>query len=77
MVRSSDIVPHSRYSWRSCAERPWSYSSEFTYPIPPRKPKIVKRIEKRVVDGVEQEVEVEVEEYEPIKRLFLFGGARD
>ncbi|KAI9058516.1 hypothetical protein FKP32DRAFT_1614925 [Trametes sanguinea] len=62
----------------SANERSWSYSSEtFTYPIPPRKPKIVKRIEKQVIDGVEQEVEVEVEEYEPIKRLFLFGGARD
>ncbi|KAI8978754.1 hypothetical protein BD414DRAFT_530481 [Trametes punicea] len=62
----------------SANARAWSYSSEaFTYPIMPRRPKIVKRIEKRIVDGVEQEVEVEVEEYEPIKRLFLFGGARD
>ncbi|KAI0372296.1 hypothetical protein BV20DRAFT_110885 [Pilatotrama ljubarskyi] len=58
--------------------RAWSYASEtFTYPIMPRQPKIEKRIEKKIIDGVEQEVEVEVEVYEPIKRLFLFGGARD
>ncbi|KAI0826945.1 hypothetical protein BC628DRAFT_1319521 [Trametes gibbosa] len=58
--------------------RSWSYDSEaFTYPIMAPKPKIETRIEKRVVDGVEQEVEVQVEVYEPIKRLFLFGGARD
>ncbi|KAI0349130.1 hypothetical protein OH77DRAFT_160346 [Trametes cingulata] len=58
--------------------RAWSYASEtFTYPTMPRPPKIEKRIEKRIVDGVEQDVEVEVEVYEPIKRLFLFGGARD
>lgn len=31
-----------------------------------------RRIEKHVVDGVEQEVEVEVEL--PLKRLFLFPG---
>ncbi|CDO69858.1 hypothetical protein BN946_scf184884.g17 [Trametes cinnabarina] len=61
----------------SANARSWSCSSDtFTYPIPPRRPKVVKRIEKKIVDGVEQEVEVEVEEYEPIKRLFLFGGAR-
>ncbi|KAI0632248.1 hypothetical protein C8Q77DRAFT_1074280 [Trametes polyzona] len=58
--------------------RSWSYDSQtFTYPIMPPRPKIVTRIEKRVVDGVEQDVEVQVEEYEPIKRLFLFGGARN
>ncbi|OJT14918.1 hypothetical protein TRAPUB_8524 [Trametes pubescens] len=58
--------------------RSWSYDSEaFTYPVMPRRPKIEKRIEKQIVDGVEQEVEVEVEVYEPIKRLFLFGGARN
>ncbi|TBU29965.1 hypothetical protein BD311DRAFT_660132 [Dichomitus squalens] len=58
--------------------RTWSYSSEtFTYPIMRTAPKKEKRIERRVVDGVEQDVEVEVEVEEPIKRLFLFGGARD
>lgn len=40
--------------------------------IPPKKEK---RVEFRLVDGVKCKIEVEVEE--PIKRLFLFGGARD
>jgi hypothetical protein len=31
-----------------------------------------RRLEKRILDGVEQEVEVEVEL--PLKRLFLFPG---
>ncbi|KAH9851788.1 hypothetical protein C2E23DRAFT_869184 [Lenzites betulinus] len=58
--------------------RSWSYDSEaFTYPIMPPKPKIETRIERRVVNGVEEDVEVKVEVYEPIKRLFLFGGARN
>ncbi|KAM5535015.1 hypothetical protein V8D89_011388, partial [Ganoderma adspersum] len=55
-----------------------SYSSEtFTYPIMRFAPKKEKRIERRLVDGVERDVEVEVLVEEPIKRLFLFGGARD
>jgi hypothetical protein len=34
-----------------------------------------KRIEKRIVDGVEKDVEVEVElPTPPLKRLFLFPG---
>lgn len=37
-------------------------------------PKKEKRIERRVVDGKEQEVEVEVEVHQPLKRLFLFPG---
>ena len=54
-----------------------SYLSEtFTYPIMRFAPK-EKRIERRLVDGVEGNVEVEVLVEEPIKRLFLFGGARD
>ena len=62
----------------SSPARTWSYSSEtFTYPIMRTAPKKEKRIERRLVDGVEQDVEVEVEVEEPIKRLFLFGGARD
>ena len=32
---------------------------------------------RKVIDGVERDFEVEVEVEEPIKRLFLFGGARD
>jgi hypothetical protein len=38
-------------------------------PLIPRK---VKKVEKQVIDGEEQEVEVEVEEYPERKRLFLF-----
>ncbi|KAH9847972.1 hypothetical protein C2E23DRAFT_889428 [Lenzites betulinus] len=56
-------------------ERSWSYSSEtFTYPIPPCKPKISKHIEKRVIDSIEQAAKIEIEEYKPIKRFFLFGS---
>ena len=40
-------------------------------------PKKEKRIERRVIDGVERDVEVEVLVEQPIKRLFLFAGARD
>ncbi|KAI1790195.1 hypothetical protein LXA43DRAFT_891550 [Ganoderma leucocontextum] len=63
---------------RPNASRTRSYSSEtFTYPIMRVAPKKEKRMERRLVDGVEREVEVEVLVEEPIKRLFLFGGARD
>ncbi|KAI1786261.1 hypothetical protein LXA43DRAFT_1111219 [Ganoderma leucocontextum] len=56
--------------------RTQSYSSEmFTYPIMRIAPKKEKHIERRLVDGVERDVEVEVLVEEPIKRLFLFGGA--
>lgn len=37
--------------------RSWSYESVTTYPILTLPPKKVKRLEKRVVDGVEQQVE--------------------
>ena len=49
-----------------------SYDNVLTYPcmVPPVRTE--KRLERRVVDGVEQEVEVEVEL--PLKRLFLFPG---
>ncbi|GBE84837.1 hypothetical protein SCP_0700170 [Sparassis crispa] len=54
--------------------RSWSYNADtLTYPIL-QLPKMEKRIEKRVVDGVEREVEVEVEVIQPLKRLFLFPG---
>lgn len=53
-----------------------SYASEpFLYPIMQIPPKKEKHVECRLVDGVKCKVEVEVEE--PIKRPFLFGGARD
>ena len=52
--------------------RAWSYDNVLTYPcmVPPTR--TTKRIEKRMVDGVEREVEVEFEL--PLKRLFLFPG---
>jgi hypothetical protein len=40
--------------------------------MPP--PKKEKRIETHVVDGKLEEVEVEVEIVQPLKRLFLFHG---
>lgn len=40
--------------------------------MPP--PKKEKRIETRVVDGYLEQVEVEVEVPQPLKRLFLFHG---
>lgn len=62
----------------SSLARTWSYSSEtYTYPIMRTAPKKERRIERRLVGGVEQDVEVEVLIEEPIKRLFLFGGARN
>ncbi|RPD62546.1 hypothetical protein L226DRAFT_329125, partial [Lentinus tigrinus ALCF2SS1-7] len=63
---------------RPTPARTGSYSSEaYKYPIMRTAPKKAKRIVRKVVDGVERDVEVEVEIEEPIKRLFLFGGARD
>jgi len=57
---------------RAIETRAWSYDNVLTYPcmVPPVRTE--KRVERRVVDGVEQEVEVEVEL--PLKRLFLFPG---
>ncbi|KAF9483376.1 hypothetical protein BDN70DRAFT_799946 [Pholiota conissans] len=52
--------------------RSWSYENVKTYDIMPMKPKLVKKKEKRIVDGEEVEVEIEVEEYPERKRLFLF-----
>jgi hypothetical protein len=42
-------------------------------PIPPKK---VKKMERRIVDGQEKDVEVEVEVPEERKRLFLFAPTR-
>ncbi|KAI0754848.1 hypothetical protein C8Q80DRAFT_1093306 [Daedaleopsis nitida] len=68
----------SRVRPTASKSRTWSYSSEtYTYPIMRVAPKKERRVERKVVDGVEHEVEVEVLVEEPIKRLFLFGGARD
>jgi len=55
--------------------RSWSYDNLVTYPIMRLPPKKEKRMERRFVDGVEKDVEVEVElPMPPIKRLFLFPG---
>ncbi|PIL28730.1 hypothetical protein GSI_08774 [Ganoderma sinense ZZ0214-1] len=60
------------------AERSQNYKSEkLTYSIMRLTPKKEQRVERRVIDGVEHVVHVEVLVEEPIKRLFLFGGARD
>ncbi|KAG5730762.1 hypothetical protein E4T56_gene3491 [Termitomyces sp. T112] len=55
--------------------RSWSYDNVKTYPTMciPKKTKVEKRKEKRVVDGQEVEVEVEVEIEEKPKCLFLFA----
>jgi hypothetical protein len=42
-----------------------------THWMPPQKEKC---IQKRMVDGLEVDVDVEVEVVEPMKRLFLFPG---
>jgi hypothetical protein len=55
-------------------ERSWSYDNLKTYPVMQLPLKKEKRIEKQVVDGNEVEVEVEVEIFRPMKRLFLFPG---
>ncbi|KAG2028664.1 hypothetical protein BDR03DRAFT_1019502 [Suillus americanus] len=51
-----------------------SYDNIKTYPVmmPPAKKE--KHIEHRMVDGEVEEVEVEVEVVQPLKRLFLFPG---
>ena len=55
-----------------------SYSTEVvTYPIMRIAPKKEMQVKHEVVDGVECEVMVEVLVEQPIKRLFLFGGARN
>jgi len=57
---------------RPVETRAWSYDNVLTYPcmVPPVRTE--KRIEKRIVGGVERDIEVEVEL--PLKRLFLFPG---
>ena len=54
--------------------RSWSYNKLKTNPVMQLPPKKEKRVEKKGVDGVEVDVEVEVEVVEPMKRLFLFPG---
>ncbi|KZT73891.1 hypothetical protein DAEQUDRAFT_761842 [Daedalea quercina L-15889] len=68
------IRPASSSPTKRTAGTSWSYSDDtMTFPIL-QIPKKEKRIERRTVNGKEQEVEVEVEVHEPLKRLFLFPG---
>jgi len=54
--------------------RSWSYDNIKTYPVMMPPPKKEKRVERRIVDGHLEEVEIEVEIVQPLKRLFLFNG---
>ncbi|KAG2336281.1 hypothetical protein BDR05DRAFT_1015112 [Suillus weaverae] len=69
--RRREVHPSSRPASQT---RPWSYDNIKTYPVmmPPAKKE--KRIEHRMVDSKVEEVEVEVEVVQPLKRLFLFPG---
>jgi len=60
------------FSSRPVETRAWSYDNVLTYPCMAPPVRTERRLEKRILDGVEQEVEVEVEL--PLKRLFLFPG---
>lgn len=60
-------------AFTSCVVRSWSYTDTFTYPIM-QIAKREKRIERKIVDGVEKDVEVIVEVPRDNKRLFLFPG---
>jgi len=65
------LFPSPSYLSTSPA-RAWSYDNVLTYPCMAPPIRTEKRLETRVVDGVEHEFEVEVEL--PLKRLFLFPG---
>ncbi|EIW81000.1 hypothetical protein CONPUDRAFT_165236 [Coniophora puteana RWD-64-598 SS2] len=52
--------------------RSWSYDNVKTYPVMMPTPNKEKRIVKRVVDGEEKDVEIEVEVTPHLKRLFIF-----
>lgn len=69
--KSESLASSSRPTTQT---RAWSYDNIKTYPImmPPAKKE--RRIEQRIVDGKVEEVEVEVEVVQPLKRLFLFPG---
>ncbi|KAH9936196.1 uncharacterized protein B0H18DRAFT_867917, partial [Fomitopsis serialis] len=66
--------PSSRSPTKKSTGDSWSYSDDtMTFPIL-QIPKKEKRVERRIIDGEEQDVEVEVEVHQPLKRLFLFPG---
>ncbi|KAF9783337.1 hypothetical protein BJ322DRAFT_147206 [Thelephora terrestris] len=70
----SSVTEEDELSFKSrpIETRAWSYDNVLTYPCMAPPVRTEKRLEKRIVDGVEKEVEVEVEL--PLKRLFLFPG---
>ncbi|KAH9480313.1 hypothetical protein JR316_0006911 [Psilocybe cubensis] len=72
--RCDTILPRPRRPVETT--RSWSYDNVKTYDMMPIPLKKVKKMEKRIVDGVEVEEEVEVEVYEEPKRLFLFAPTR-
>ncbi|KAL0961317.1 hypothetical protein HGRIS_006275 [Hohenbuehelia grisea] len=69
--RSESDALFPSFSRPTFETRSWSYDNVMTYPVMQVPAKKVKKVVKQVVDGVEQSVEVEVDE-EP-KRLFLFA----
>jgi hypothetical protein len=72
-VSSIDYISLPFYLFSSLA-RAWSYDNVLTYPCMVLPVRTEKCLEKRIVDGVEREVEVKVEL--PLKRLFLFPAKK-
>ncbi|KZP07871.1 hypothetical protein FIBSPDRAFT_939291 [Athelia psychrophila] len=71
-ARTTKSVPPT--SRRPVTEtRPWSYENMLTYPAMPRPSQKELRMQWCIVDGVEREIEVEVDVTQPLKRLFLFA----
>jgi hypothetical protein len=56
----------------SLLARPWSYENFKTYPMMQLPPKKETRIERQVVNGIEKDVQVQVEIMPHTKPLFLF-----
>ncbi|PSR72263.1 hypothetical protein PHLCEN_2v11855 [Hermanssonia centrifuga] len=71
-VMEEDVTVRSPIE-QSASGQSWSYKDQ-TYPIMQLPPKREKRIERRMVDGVERDVVVEVMVVPERKRLFLFPG---
>ncbi|KZP33452.1 hypothetical protein FIBSPDRAFT_881649 [Athelia psychrophila] len=71
-ARTTKSVPPT--SRRPVTEtRSWSYDNMLTYPAMPRPSQKELRMQRCIVDGVEREIEVEVDVTQPLKRLFLFA----
>ena len=68
------VIHHVMYPLLTCnLARAWSYDNVPTYPIMQLPPKKEMRIVKKIVDGEEKEVEMEVAVFEKPKKLFLFA----